>query len=363
MTHATPFKPNILRAALAAVVAAASLGSFAPVWAGAGTVATDVTPLSTNVTYRIDGSPAVAALPTWIGYTVSIRNDGGNTVNAVRFIGETKVTDTAESAVFSSIEGPTAVTAACSTVGTKIDCDFGQMRAGAGVAFAIFFKAPVKVVNGDADMEGDDSVGFSGTTTYAEGGSGSNPPPNSVKPWASGAVALGTENSLVVKSAVQKTGGVFFTGAGGVSKGGDKFATKVTVPPSAKYTTAKIEESIFTADCVSFVDCYRSTITVPLPDGAIAFAPYLTFVLRQDKDNILKGTRIETVIIKYTDAANLVHIVGACASPTTPRGDGIPCIAEIKYYKNSRVAGWTPELDLDFEWTLINEHNGSFDLF
>ena len=27
-------------------------------------------------------------------------------------------------------------------------------------------------------------------------------------------------------------------------------------------------------------------------------------------------------------------------------------------YKNKKVPGWTPELDGDFEWTLINTENG-----
>ena len=353
------FQSNFLGAALAATAAAAGLFGAASAWAGAGTITTVVTPLSTNVTYSIQGTPTVTALPTWVGYTVSISNDGGNTVNAVQFIGKTSVTDSAESAVYSSIEGTTA----CTASGPDVDCQFGQLRAGEGVSFAVFFKAPAKVANGVADTNGQDSVGFSGTTKYAEGGSGSNPPPNSVKPWAADAVALGTDNPLVLKSAVPKLGGVFFTGAGGVSKGGDKFATTVTVPPSAKYTTAAIEELIFTVGCVSFVDCYRSTITVPLPDGTTAFSPYLTFVLRQDQANIVKGTRIETVVIKSTDDANVVHTLGACATGPVPRSDGIPCIAETKVYKNSRVAGWTADLDGDFEWTLINLHNGSFDLF
>lgn len=360
MVYIRNFQSTLLGAALAATIAAAGVVGVAPAWAGAGTITTVVTPLSTNITYSIEGTPTVTALPTWVGYTVSISNAGGNTVNAVRFIGKTSVTDSLESAVYSSIEGTTA----CTASGPDVDCQLGQLRAGEGVSFAVFFKAPAKVANGVADANGQDSVSFSGTTKYAEGDGGPNSPPqNSIRPWAANAVGLGTENSLVVKSAVQKTGGVFFTGAGGVSKGGDKFATTVTVPPSAKYTTAAIEELIFTAGCVSFVDCYRSTITVPLPVGTAAFSPYLTFVLRQDQANIVKGTRIETVVIKYTDDASVVHTLGACATGPVPRSDGVPCIAQTKYYKNSRVTGWTLELDGDFEWTLINLHNGSFDLF
>ena len=361
MTQPKSFKSNFLAAAAVATAAALAAGAGAPAWAGAGVITTEVKPLSTSVTYSIAGSSTVAALTTWIGYTVSISNTGGNTINAVRFTGGTSVTDPAESALYSSVEG----TSACTPVGTtKIECQLGQLRAGESVpTFAVFFKTPVKVTNNVVDLNGEDSVKFSGITYYAEGTGGPNSiPQNSTVIWASTPVALGTGSPLLVKSSVPKAGGTFFTGAGGVSKSDDKFATTVTIPSSAKYTTAEIEESIFTTGCVSFIACYTSKITIPLPAGTISFSPYLTIVLRQDKLNIVKGTKIGSVVVKYTDGAN-IYIVGACQSGPMPRSDGIPCIAESKYYKDSRVAGWTVDLDGDFEWTLINLHNGSFDLF
>jgi hypothetical protein len=68
------------------------------------------------------------------------------------------------------------------------------------------------------------------------------------------------------------------------------------------------------------------------------------------------------VLIEYTGSGAPV-LVGDCASPTTPRADDVPCIAKRTFYKNSRTPGWTPELDGDFEWWLLNLKNGSYKVF
>ena len=73
--------------------------------AGAGQVTTVVTPLSPNVSYGIAATLTTPALKTWVGYRVEIANAGGNTINAIRFTGSTLVTDGAEQALFSSVEG------------------------------------------------------------------------------------------------------------------------------------------------------------------------------------------------------------------------------------------------------------------
>jgi hypothetical protein len=88
----------------------------------------------------------------------------------------------------------------------------------------------------------------------------------------------------------------------------------------------------------------------------------MTFILRVDALNIKSGTKIGNVLVQYNDGSN-IHNVGACASSTTPRSDGIPCIAKAVFYKNKSVPGWTPELNGDFEWTLLNLKNGFFELF
>ena len=185
-----------------------------------------------------------------------------------------------------------------------------------------------------------------------------SPPQNSIQPWTAAAVTLGTANPTLVKSAVPKGGASLFTGAGGTSTGTDPFATSVTVPAGATFTTAQIQESPDSIDCTNnFTSCFRADVTIP---GT--FAPYITIVLRQDASTILNGVKIESVLIHYTGDSGTVF-VGDCASPTTPRSDGLPCVAKRTYYKSNKTPGWTAELDGDFEWTLLNIRNGSYKVF
>lgn len=346
----------LLSCACAAVPMAAS--------AGAGVLTTTVTPLSPAVTYSAlaSASPARPALETYVGYTVSIVNAGGNTINNVSFTGATRVTDSDEKAVLSSIEGGTCTTPTTTT----LRCVIGQLKAGQAVpTFAVFFKAPVKdtaspLPDGVAgSCATTDCVIFSGVTSYAETTGGpKSPVENSIAAWTAGEVTLGTFNPTLVKSALQKSGGRLFTGSGAVSTGADPFTTSVVVPAGTSFTTAEIVETPDGINCTNnFSACFRSDITIP---GA--FSPYLTIVLRQDVSTILKGTKIDSVLIEYTGAGGKVF-VGDCASPTTPLTNGNPCIAKRTYYKSSRTPGWTPELDGDFEWTLINLGNGSYKVF
>ena len=77
---------------------------------------------------------------------------------------------------------------------------------------------------------------------------------------------------------------------------------------------------------------------------------------------LVKGTKIDSVLIQYTGSSG-TFFVGDCANPTTPRSDGKPCIAKRIFYRSSRVPGWTPDLDGDFEWQLISTANGSYKVF
>lgn len=333
-------------------------------WAGAGELITTVTPLSASVTYSAlaSTSPARPKLDTFVGYTVTVANAGGNTINNISFTGSTLVTDGDEKAVFSSAEGTTCT----ATTDTSISCTIGQLKAGqAFPTFAVFFKAPVKdtvspLPDGVAgSCASSDCVSFSGITYYAETtGGATSPVDNSVSEWTTGQVTLGTFNATLVKSAVPKGGASLFTGSGGVSSSADPFATTVVVPAGTTFTTAEVSETPDGINCTNnFNACFRSDITIP---GT--FSPYLTVVLRQDASTILRGTKIESVLIEYTGPGGAV-LVGDCASPTTPRSDGLPCIVKRTYYKSSRTPGWTAELDGDFEWTLINLKNGSYKVF
>lgn len=333
--------------------------------AGAGQLTVAVVPITTEVTYSAlaSASPPRPALTTYVGYVVSISNTGGNTINNIRFTGAARPTDTDEKAIVSSVEGGSC------TVGAdqiSIDCSIGQLKAGQPYpAFAVFFKAPVKdtaspLPNGDpAHCDTTDCVSFSGSIIYAEAGGGpTSPPQNSIQPWAAAAVTLGTSNPTLVKSVVPKGGASLFTGEGGISTGTDPFTTSVAVPAGTTYTSAQIQESPDSINCTNnFSACFRADITI---DGT--FAPYMTIVLRQDASTILNGTKIESVLIQYTGTSGTIT-VGDCASPTTPRTDGIPCIAKRTYYKSNKTPGWTPELAGDFEWTLLNIHNGTYKVF
>jgi len=349
-----------------AFVAFAALHAPGAALAGAGQISTVVTPLTAAVTYSVAASlaPARPALDTYIGYVVNVSNNGGNTINGVRFTGRAVATDADEKAIFSSVEGATC---SVSTDQTAIECAIGQLRAGQSApSFAVFFKAPIKdtltpLPNGDAtNCSATDCVLFSGITYYAEGTGGllTSPPQNSAVSWAASAVTLGTFSPTLVKSSLQKSGGDLFTGSGGISSRDDPFTTSVKVPASASYTTAEILESPDSINCTNnFTACFRSDITIP---GT--FSPYLTIVLRQDASTILKRTKIESVLVQYTGINGTVF-VGDCANATTPRSDGIPCIARRVDYRKRTAPGWTPELDGDFEWTLINTGNGSYKVF
>lgn len=344
------------RAARRILVVAALVAPLAA-WAGAGTLTATVAPLSANVTY---GMPdAVPPLNTFVGYAVSIRNDGGNTINNVSITGTSTVTDTALTAPIASVQGTNQCSFAVG--GTTVTCTIGQLKAGEAVpTFYVFLRAPAR----PAVITAPNDVVFAGRTLYAETTGGANSvPPNSIMDFST-TVALGTTNPTLVKSAVPRSASKqsFYTGSGGVSLGSDPFATTATIPENSAVTTATINETGATvasdAECVNkFSTCFTSELTI----GG-TFSPYLTIVLRQDASTILKGTQIGSVLIRYTNSSGSV-LVGDCASPTTPAPGGRPCIAKRTHYKNKAVPGWTPDLDGDFEWILINTENGSYKIF
>lgn len=340
----------------------ALFGAATAAFAGAGDIQTTVTPLQNNVTYSTI-TPSV--LETYVGYRVAISNMGTNTINHIRFTASASVTDPAELATFDSVEGATCVTT--NAARTAIECWIGQLQSGVSYpTFAVFFKAPAKIVNSVADgdlLTGLDYVNLSGDMVYAEGPSGGNPAPNSVVPWATPLlpvqVLLGTASNTDVRSGVPKAGGTFFTGIAGVSSGGDRFTTQVTVPEVAAFSTAEISESTFVCQSFNFAQCWQTAITIVGNNATNSYSPYLTIVLRQDALNISKGVKIDSVVVRYfASATSDPYQVGDCATGPQPRSDGLPCIAKRTYYKNSSVSGWTSELDGDFEWRLISTKNG-----
>ncbi|HEX5638409.1 MAG TPA: hypothetical protein VFX81_01285 [Burkholderiaceae bacterium] len=332
-------------------------------FAAAGDTSAAVNAISQNVTYSSAATAKAKALNSYIGYTATVSNSGGNTINNIVFEGTLTVADPGEQPELSSWEG----IASCVTVPVPnapinqvtIQCPVGQVRAGATTpVFAVFFKAPIKDPVSPLP-QGDDTVTFAGRIITAEGTNFPDPTNDSVDLWGPApVVTLGTANNFTVKSAVPKSGGSFFTGLGGISLSGDPFTTTVTVPPLTTFTSAVIDETPLTCTSGKFVTCSESSLTIP---GT--FSPYLTVILRQDATNIVRGTKIETVLIKYTDdiTNQVTYPVPDCIGGA-PTGTGVPCILKRTYYKNKGVLGWTADLDGDFQWELINTKNGRFGL-
>jgi hypothetical protein len=330
--------------------------------AAAGEVTTTVTPLSTNVTYSSPAGNNVPALTTFVGYSVTMVNGGRNTINHVTFEGTIAVTDPQEMATFSSAEGascavvPPAPTAPANAV--TIRCPFGKFKSGTSVSFVLFFNSPVADTISPTPA-GSDLVTFSGRAITAEGFNGGKSWNNSIDPWTAGAVTLGTANPTLIRTAVPRSGGSFFTGKGGIALSTDPIATTVALPTLATaFTTATIQEGPAAGNCNVFVTCFGTGLTIP---GT--FTPFLTAVVRIDRANIKPYTKIGSVTILYIADDATVHVVGACANATTPRADGIPCVASSKHYKNKYVPGWTPALDGDFEFTFISIGNGVIEFF
>jgi hypothetical protein len=382
----------------AALLTCACAAAPMTAWATPAELTTTVTPLSAAVTYSTlaSASPARPRLDTYVGYTVNVANASKSTIAHIRFTGSTLVTDGDEKAVFSSSDGATCTADAD---GTTISCPIGKLKSGESFpTFTVFFKAPVKDsasplpdgVSGSCATT--DCVEFSGVSHHSEanhhhkwrlfdhwghGKRGHKPPvDNSSGEWEAAEVTLGTPSAVRVKSALPKEGGSMFTGAGGASSSTDPFTTTVLVPPSPTYTTVEIVETPDNVNCTNnFNACFRADITIP---GT--FSPYLTIVLRQDASTIVKGTKIESVLIEYTGASGTTFI-GDCASPTTPRNDGIPCLAGRRTIPvapavapvipktgnlltttliSTPTPTPTPVVVESFEWTLINLGNGSY---
>jgi hypothetical protein len=348
-----------------AVFIAGLAGVTTSAFSAAGLTSANVDPLSPVVTYsRAANPPRITALTTYIGYTVVVNNTSGNTINNIVFEGTITIADPQEIAAFSSSDGAPCAVLPPTTPGNSVtvQCSIGQLQAGQSTpSFSIFFVAPLQDEASPLPADSDYAA-FSGRIITAEGAEKGNSPNDSVDLWFAPNVALGTPNAVEVKSAVPKGGATFFTGDGGITGllGGDPFTTSVVVPSSGIVARASILESP-TLQTSNFLTSYKTQLDI-IDAGTEATADFnpslLRIVLRMNAANIVKGTKISSVVIKYNDVTVL-----DCPSPTTVTQAGVPCIAERKHYRNKSVPGWTPDLDGDFEWTLLNTKNGVFEFF
>jgi hypothetical protein len=275
---------------LAAAMALA-LTAVSSAWAGAGVVSGSITPLGgSNVTYSI----ASPVMDTFVGYTVALSNTGGNTVNGISFTVTASATDAAEAVVL--VNESFYLPAACAKTAPNVfSCTVGQLGAGASFpSFQVFYKSPVKVLNGSADTDGTDFVNLTMHVEYAEGSNGANPnnpPDNSIRDFDAPPVLLGTFNADHIKSGVPKTGASLYTGTGGIPTGSNKSTMLANVPPlTASFTTAELQITRVTDDantgdaaCIAqgnFRECPTYGVTIP---GTFAF---LTTTYRIDASSL-----------------------------------------------------------------------------
>lgn len=312
---------------------------------------------------------------TYVGYVFTLTNGGGSELNRIRLSGQISPSTNLTAITVPDIDVglPSACTLLPSVANANaltLTCDFGTgvILPKTTLTIPVIVKVP-QYTSGytPAAAGADDFVKFEYTALFREGKSTTGSPTSDgvLTSMTKTPVAALSESS--VKSLVISNGGDFFTGKNGATNStSDVFSTSVHVPTlttgAGTFTTATILEEPFSVGCTNFKTCYGSQLTIP---GN--FDPYLTIVLRQDAANIKPGTKIETVLIDYTDDAGvLFKNIGLCASypniPYVPTA-GVPCIAKRVYYKNNKVLGWTIDLDGDFEWTLINKKNGGYKVF
>ena len=329
------------------MLAAAALGAAGawfnvPAFAGAGSLSVTVTSISDGVTYSQGSQQPL------VGYVVTVANTGGNTINNIHFTGATAVVvgttpNPNESVPFSFSDGMNCQT---NTALAPLDCSIGQLKAGKSApTFLVWFTSPVQ--NGPGTGE---TISFTGKVYYAETTGGpTSPPQNSIVDWTPpAAVGLGIPSDTHVKSGVPSKGGTFGTAAGN-----DPLTTTVTIPsgftpPTGQtYTTADILNEATTLtdnpNCTNFLVCWKSTLTIP---GT--FAP-LTIVLREQLSNAKPGTKINSVVLLYSDETVTDYVLQGCPAAHTPRGDGLPCIDSAVTVKKQY-----------FEWTILNTKNGGY---
>lgn len=354
------FTPSTRRWALAA---ATVLGAAVPGWSSAGVagvLATQVTSLSSEVTYANVSTKGVP-LVTYIGYELVTTYSGTNTTNNVQLVGDLVVSDPAELATLTL---DTAASSSACSAQTLVDrvrftCALGQVRSGSAPSvIQVYFKAPFKVDgNGVADTDGTDRVSLTGTTLYAEVSDGAGNTNNSA-PWVPPTdVSLGTVISNRIKSVLPGSGGKLFSGNAGVANSVDVFGTLVTVPAAVNYTTTEIVESeVPTTDCTTTnfttLKCYALDLSIKDATGVTAlFTNALSIKVSIDGSIIPQKVKPQDLVVRYEGV-----VVSTCPAASVPRTDGLPCINSAVRVKDPK----DKDRDGDIEFEFLNYKNGSF---
>lgn len=290
---------------------------------------------------------ATPALPTYAAYTVTIANNGTNTLNNVVFTGSTAVAlvnGPAASAPFFQSDG-----LACQTTNAgppSIACPIGQLRAGGDSrSFTVLFSAPVQgTLPAPADK-----VNFSWAFNYAEGPNDNPGAAHQDTQTGVTSTSLGTPTDSQVKSFVPAGGATIFTGLSGVATAADPWTTTVAIPSLAEAT---VVESVLPQSCsADLLVCNASELTIP---GTFA---QLVITLRRDKSTIKPGAKISNAEITYAhDGVNFTP-VQSCDLTGGP-APGVPCLASRKAYtkKNAPNAEWIG----DWEFIIFALDNGQY---
>lgn len=305
---------------------------------------------SVPATVTVSQSGDVATPTTYVAYLVSLTNVSSRQISTISISGSVGVQGNLLAPVITSI----GATDFCQKTATTFSCSFAALDPGAVQVIPVVVAVPTY----SAAADGTEAIKVAYTATFKNGNTSSSSQSSFGTLMNTTTTLVAPLSAVSVKSLVIPGGGSFFTASNGISTPLAPLTTYVTVPPftDADYTTAALDREDNTF-CSNFKKCYAAKVSIP---GY--FDPYLTIVLRQDATNIKNGTKIESVLIKYTSDDNSIvdRVLQMCASPTTPRSDGVPCIAKTTYYKSPKNPPPTPEFDGDFEWTIINHKNGRY---
>ncbi len=354
-------RPSVARPSRGLVVAAI-LGSL---WIGHGASAQTTDPfaslgaVSVPEAVTVSQSNSVATPTTYVAYVVTLSNLSSRQLTTISITGTVGVTGSLTAPVIKSIglQGcPATPTPTSSCTASTFSRTYDTLAPGAILTFPVIVAVPNY---SSATPVGGEAINLSYEATFKNGNTSSSSPSSYGHLTNTKTTPVEALSLISMKSVVIKGGGTFFTAENGISTSMAPLTTTVVVPP---LTEGDFEEVILNREdngqvCTNFKKCFASNVSIP---GT--FSPYLTVVLRQDASNIKPGTKIESVLIRYT-SADFDRYLDLCGSETSPNEDlkyGLPCIAKRVHYKSNKVLGWTRELDGDFEWILINHKNGRY---
>jgi hypothetical protein len=321
---------------------------------------------------------ATTTMTTYAAYQVVVTNNTTNALNNAYF-NATAVNDTSPpvAVVFDSFVD-TSGTVACNTPTTSLNCTLGNLAPKTTSAtFLVIVRAPTSGAK----------ISLSFSSGGYEGGSG----PNSCcsYPGSNSGISLidpttDTTFNTHALSLLTKVGGTFFTGYAAVPSSTAPFGTRLNVPSNLTlpggYSTALIDIPAVDPTCTSanLQNCQQSNLTIPTSStdttplqfspcdasDATTYDTCLNIILRVDSSQIKPGVKIGNVQIYYShpDTTDPTTLVSEQVYPCSV-SLALPCIRSSVYYKNKTVPGWSLELDGDFEWTVINDRNGSYKVF